>query len=133
MKRREVVTLLGGAAAWPLAARAQQPKQMRRIGVLMALDESEPEGKAQLLGFTQGLSELGWTVGTHEGEDKGACRRSHTQRHGSRSCGRHYSRCNALSNRQLKQTSQPRPTAYRPSHDSHLDVVDEVTNRGEFS
>jgi putative tryptophan/tyrosine transport system substrate-binding protein len=70
MRRREIITLIGGAAvAWPLAARAQQagkqPAGLRRIGVLMALDESEPEGKAQLLGFTQGLSELGWTVGTN--------------------------------------------------------------------
>jgi putative ABC transport system substrate-binding protein len=66
MKRREFIRLFGGAAiSWPLTARAQQPARLRRIGVLMALDESEPEGKAQLLGFTQGLSELGWTVGTN--------------------------------------------------------------------
>jgi putative tryptophan/tyrosine transport system substrate-binding protein len=66
VRRRDFITLLSGVAAdWPLAARAQQPARLRRIGVLMALDESEPEGKAQLLGFTQGLSELGWTVGTN--------------------------------------------------------------------
>lgn len=65
MRRRAFITLLGGAMAWPLVTRAQQPARLRRIGVLMALDESEPEGKAQLLGFTQGLSELGWTVGTN--------------------------------------------------------------------
>jgi putative ABC transport system substrate-binding protein len=59
--RREFVVGLGSAAAWPLAARAQQGDRMRRIGVLMAFDETDPEGKARLSGFTQGLSELGWT------------------------------------------------------------------------
>jgi putative ABC transport system substrate-binding protein len=64
MRRREFIGLVGGvAASWPLAARAQQADRIRRIGVLMALEESEPEGKAQLLGFTQGLSERGWAVG----------------------------------------------------------------------
>jgi putative tryptophan/tyrosine transport system substrate-binding protein len=64
MKRREFIAGIGGAAAgWPLFVHAQQPSRLRRISVLMALDESEPEGKAQLLGFTHGLSELGWTVG----------------------------------------------------------------------
>ena len=64
MKRREFIAGLGGAAAaWPLAARAQQPERMRRIGVLMAFDENDPEAKASLSGFTQGLAELGWTDG----------------------------------------------------------------------
>jgi putative tryptophan/tyrosine transport system substrate-binding protein len=64
MKRREFITLLGcAAAAWPLAARAQQPERLRRIGVLLSLEESDPEGKAQLSGFTQGLAELGWIDG----------------------------------------------------------------------
>jgi putative ABC transport system substrate-binding protein len=64
MRRREFITLLGGAAAaWPLAARAQQPDRMRRIGVLLEFDENDPEGKAWLSGFTQGLAELGWTDG----------------------------------------------------------------------
>jgi putative tryptophan/tyrosine transport system substrate-binding protein len=59
MRRRDFITLLGGAAvAWPLAARAQQPERMRRIGVLMSV-ENDPDGKAQLSGFTQGLAELG--------------------------------------------------------------------------
>src|SRR6266567_7980354 len=63
MIRREFITLFGGAAAWPLAARAQQPEQVRRIGVLLSVAESDPEGKAQLSGFTQGLAELGWIDG----------------------------------------------------------------------
>ena len=64
LKRREFITLLGGAAvAWPLAARAQQPERMRRIGVLMSAQENDPEGKAQLSEFTQELGGLGWTDG----------------------------------------------------------------------
>ena len=63
MRRREFITVLGGAAAWPRFARAQQPGRMRRIGVLMATAERDPEGKAYLAGFTQGLAELGWTDG----------------------------------------------------------------------
>jgi putative tryptophan/tyrosine transport system substrate-binding protein len=63
MRRREFITLLGGAAAWPLAARAQQPERMRRIGVLMAFDENDPKTKDWLSSFTQGLAELGWTDG----------------------------------------------------------------------
>jgi putative tryptophan/tyrosine transport system substrate-binding protein len=63
MKRREFVGGLAGAAAWPLVARAQQPDRMRRIGVLLGYDESDPEGKAELAGFTQGFAELGWIDG----------------------------------------------------------------------
>jgi putative tryptophan/tyrosine transport system substrate-binding protein len=63
MRRREFVAGLGSAAAWPLAARAQQPGRVRRISVLMAYDENDPEGKAHLSGFMQGLAELGWTDG----------------------------------------------------------------------
>ena len=63
MKRRQFITLLGGAAAWPLAARAQQPERMRRIGVLMTLAADDPEGQARLMAFAQGLQELGWTIG----------------------------------------------------------------------
>jgi ABC-type uncharacterized transport system substrate-binding protein len=64
MQRREFITLIGGAAvASPLVARAQQPDQMRRVGVLMAYGETDPEAKALLAEFTQGLSELGWTDG----------------------------------------------------------------------
>jgi putative tryptophan/tyrosine transport system substrate-binding protein len=62
--RRQFVALLGGAAAaWPLAARAQQREQMRRIGVLMNLGSDDAEGQARNAAFLQGLQELGWTVG----------------------------------------------------------------------
>jgi putative ABC transport system substrate-binding protein len=61
LRRRDLITLLGGAAAWPLAARAQQG--MRRIGVLMALASDDPLGGARLVAFVQGLQELGWTDG----------------------------------------------------------------------
>ena len=63
MKRREVITLLGGAATWPLAASAQQGNRVRRIGVLMPFDENDPEGKRRLSAFTQALADLGWTDG----------------------------------------------------------------------
>ena len=65
MKRRELITLLGGAAAWPWAARAQQPERMRRIGVLMSLAADDPEMKARLAAFLQGLQHLGWTDGSN--------------------------------------------------------------------
>src|SRR5215471_18267467 len=63
MNRRDFITLLGGAAAWPLAASAQQGNRVRRIGVLMALDENDPEQKRRLFPFTQALADLGWTDG----------------------------------------------------------------------
>jgi putative ABC transport system substrate-binding protein len=64
MKRREFVTLLGGAAAaWPLAARAQQSEPMRRIGVLMYLPANDAEGQARLAAFTQAMKQLGWSDG----------------------------------------------------------------------
>jgi putative ABC transport system substrate-binding protein len=64
MRRREFITLVGSAAAaWPLAARAQQGERVRRVGVLMALAETDPEARAQLAGLTQGLAELGWIDG----------------------------------------------------------------------
>ena len=63
MRRREFITLLGGAAAWPLAARAQQGERMRRISVLMAYAESDPEGQAWVAAFREGLQKLGWAEG----------------------------------------------------------------------
>jgi putative ABC transport system substrate-binding protein len=63
VNRREFISLLGGAAAaWPLSARAQQGERVRRIGVLMALAADDPEGKARIKVFEQGLNELGWSV-----------------------------------------------------------------------
>jgi putative tryptophan/tyrosine transport system substrate-binding protein len=64
MRRRDFITLIGGAAVtWPLAARADQTGRVRRLGVLMAPQESDPEGKSQLSGFTQALATLGWIEG----------------------------------------------------------------------
>src|SRR5215470_17733213 len=61
--RRKFLATLGGAAAWPLAARAQQPERMRRIGVLMNLTSDDPEAPGRVAAFAQGLGELGWAVG----------------------------------------------------------------------
>jgi len=63
MNRRDFITILGGAAAWPLAARAQQGERVRRIGVLMPYDENDPEGKLRYSAFTQPLADLGWADG----------------------------------------------------------------------
>jgi putative tryptophan/tyrosine transport system substrate-binding protein len=64
VKRREFITLLGSAAAaWPLAARAQQHKRMRRIGILMNLAADDPQAQARVAAFLQGLQEAGWAVG----------------------------------------------------------------------
>jgi ABC-type uncharacterized transport system substrate-binding protein len=64
LRRRQFITLLGGAAAaWPLAAHAQQTDRVRRIGVLMNLAGDDPEGQARLAAFHQGLQEAGWAVG----------------------------------------------------------------------
>jgi putative ABC transport system substrate-binding protein len=65
-KRREFFTLLGGASAWPLAARAQQPERperMRRVGVLMGLDANDPEGQSEVGALKQGFQKLGWIEG----------------------------------------------------------------------
>ena len=64
MRRRKFVTMLAGAAAtWPFAGLAQQSNRMRRVGVLMAFDENDPQTRGWLSIFTQGLAELGWTDG----------------------------------------------------------------------
>jgi len=75
MRRREFIALFSGAATWPLAARAQQPEPMRRIGVLMNRAANDPDGQARLAAFKQNLQQLGWTDGgnvridTRWGED----------------------------------------------------------------
>jgi putative tryptophan/tyrosine transport system substrate-binding protein len=63
MRRREFITLLGGAAAWPLAARAQQDQRMRRIGVLLPSAAENPEYQPWVGAFLQELSQLGWSIG----------------------------------------------------------------------
>jgi putative ABC transport system substrate-binding protein len=66
MRRREFITLVGGgAAAWPLAARAQQGKRMRRIGVLMPYAANDPQAQARNAAFLQGLQQVAWTVGNN--------------------------------------------------------------------
>jgi putative ABC transport system substrate-binding protein len=61
--RRTFITLLGGAAAWPLAASAQQRERARRIGVLMNFAADDPEGQARITAFVQALQQAGWTDG----------------------------------------------------------------------
>jgi putative ABC transport system substrate-binding protein len=63
LRRREFITLAGGTAAWPLTARAQQDERMRRIGVLASFAEDDPEMRARLAAFRQGLEKLGWSEG----------------------------------------------------------------------
>src|SRR5262245_64529489 len=64
MKRRKFITLLGGAAAaWPVAASAQRPDRVRRIGVLMSYAADDPAGQARLLAFAQELAQSGWIDG----------------------------------------------------------------------
>jgi putative ABC transport system substrate-binding protein len=63
MRRRTFISLVGGAATWPLAARAQQPERMRRIGMLMGYAENDSEAQAWIAAFREGLQKLGWTEG----------------------------------------------------------------------
>jgi putative tryptophan/tyrosine transport system substrate-binding protein len=63
IKRREFMALLGGAAAWPLAARAQQREEIRRVGVLMGLEADDPDGASQLKALKRAFQELGWVDG----------------------------------------------------------------------
>ena len=64
MRRREFITLVGGAvAAWPLTARAEQDERMRRIGALMNLQSGAPEGQSRIAAFLQELQKLGWKEG----------------------------------------------------------------------
>ena len=63
MKRREFISLLGGAAAWPLAARAQQPDRMRRVTAVMTMPEDDPQSALNMRAVRRGLTESGWTEG----------------------------------------------------------------------
>jgi putative ABC transport system substrate-binding protein len=63
MRRREFITLLGGAATWPIAAHAQQGERVRRIGLLTNLASDDKEDQRRIAAFLQALQELGWTVG----------------------------------------------------------------------
>ncbi len=63
MRRREVITLLGGAAAWPLRARAQQGDRIRRVGVLSPYSADDPEVRDRIVAFRQGMQERGWSEG----------------------------------------------------------------------
>ena len=63
MRRRDFISLVGGAAAWPLAARAQQAERMRRVGVLMGYAETDPAAQAKVAALRQELQKLGWEEG----------------------------------------------------------------------
>ena len=63
MRRRDFITLLGGAATWPGAARAQKPVQMRRVSVLVGLDEKDAEAQRRAKAFRLGMRDLGWIEG----------------------------------------------------------------------
>src|SRR5262245_41854562 len=63
IRRREFITLVGSAAAWPIAARAQPGEQLRRIAVFMDLAEGDPEGQARVAALKRGLRDLGWIEG----------------------------------------------------------------------
>jgi hypothetical protein len=78
LKRREFITLLGGAAAWPLTARAQQPGRMRRIGVPLNLAADDPESQRRMTAFVQGLQQLGWTDGRNVRIDTRSTRLQHS-------------------------------------------------------
>jgi hypothetical protein len=102
IKRREFMALLGGAAAaWPLAARAQQPERVRLIGVLSVFAKDDPEAMAREAAFQETLADLGWTIGRNvridyrrTGGDTDSLRKyaaelSYSRRAMSRRCGRH--------------------------------------------
>ena len=63
LRRRDFIALVGGAAAWPVVARAQHGERVRRIGVLMDWTEADAEGQARLAAFAQALKQLGWSDG----------------------------------------------------------------------
>jgi putative tryptophan/tyrosine transport system substrate-binding protein len=63
LKRRDFITLLGGAAAWPLTAQAQQLDRMRRVSLLLGISENDPEAQSRVKAFQKGLRDLGWVEG----------------------------------------------------------------------
>ena len=63
LRRRECLTLIGGVAAWPFAASAQQPEQMRLIGILLGMAKDDPDYQPWISAFRQSLHELGWIEG----------------------------------------------------------------------
>jgi len=65
LRRREFMSLLGGAATWPLVARAQQGGQMRRVGILMGAASDDPDAQANIAALHQGLQEAGWVIGSN--------------------------------------------------------------------
>jgi putative ABC transport system substrate-binding protein len=73
VKRREFIRLVGGATAWPLAARAQQGEQVRRIGVLTVFPADDPEARAWINALLQGLMEVGWVEGRNIRIDDRIC------------------------------------------------------------
>ena len=79
MKRRDFISLLGSAvAAWPLAARAQQPERVRRVGVLVGLAENDPEMKERLAELRQGLEKFGWAEGSNLRNRLSLCASGHS-------------------------------------------------------
>ena len=83
VKRRTFLAILGGAAAWPLAARAQQPDRMRRVGVLNSITADDPDAPPRIAAFAQGLQQLGWTIGRNVRIDYrwGASEAEQTRKH----------------------------------------------------
>ena len=65
LRRRKFITLIGGASAWPIVARAQQPERMRLIGALMGYAESDPAGQSVVAVLRSALTKLGWTEGSN--------------------------------------------------------------------
>jgi hypothetical protein len=86
-RRREFITLLGGAAAWPLVARAQQGERMRRIGMLIHYSQTDREGQARITAFLDTLQRLGWTDGRNSPFHNASFRETHSRGQTASSCG----------------------------------------------
>ena len=74
MRRRQFITFLGGAAAWPVAARAQRQDRTRRVAVLMALAQDDAEAQLRARALEAGLGELGWVEGRNASAGRSGCR-----------------------------------------------------------